>query len=77
MQNDNGKHQVWQISCVLGREPDPASRKADAAALSKKAAARCPRVDPASDAITRARAWMSAIRNAAWAGLAVATDVAS
>ena len=62
MQDDIDKHQDWRIACVLRREPDPTSRKTDAAALSKKAAARYPLVGPDPDVITQARAWMSAIR---------------
>ena len=77
MQDDISKDQDWWISRVLGREPDPASRKADAAALSKQAAARCPLVDPDSDAIDQARAWMLAIREKVYPRLRAAAKVAS
>jgi hypothetical protein len=77
MQDDISKYQDWRISCVLGREPDPASRKADAAALSEQAAARCPLADPDSNAITQALAWMSAIRKKVYPRLDAAAKVAS
>ena len=67
----------WLISCVLGREPDPASRKADAAALSEQAATRCPLVDPDSDTITQARAWTLAFREKVYPRLDAAAKVAS
>jgi len=77
MQDDISKYQDWRISCVLGREPDLASRKADAAALSEQAAARCPLADPDSNAITQALAWMSAIRKKVYPRLDAAAKVAS
>ena len=77
MQDDISEYQARRISCVLGRKPDPASRKADAAALSKQAAARFPLADPDSDAITQARAWMSAILEKVYPRLDAAAKVAS
>ena len=77
MQDDISKYQDSRISCVLGREPDPASRKADAAALSEQTAARCPLADPDSNAIIQARAWMLAIREKVYPRLDAAAKVAS
>ena len=75
MQDDISEYQAWRISCVLGRKPDSASRKADAAALSEQAAARCPRAYP--DAIIQARAWTFAIREKVYPRLDAAAKVAS
>jgi len=76
MQDDNDEYQDLQIYYELGREPDPASRKADAAALSKQAAAR-PGRSGYPDAIIQASAWISVTRKATLARDAAATEVAS